>query len=71
MALEMFDKVLLKTGEEAYIVEIYKGGEAYEADIDRLDGWTDTDTIFPDDIEKVLRKSSDVFGKKVKRYENG
>ena len=70
MALEVFDKVLLKTGEEAYIVEVFKKGEAYLADIDKKDGWTDTDYVFPDDIERVLRKSSEVLGKKVKRYNN-
>lgn len=66
MALEMFDKVLLKSGEVAYIVEIFKDGEAYLADIDKHDGWTDTDYVFPDDIEKVLQKSSDLFKKNVK-----
>lgn len=71
MALEMFDKILLKTGEVAYIVEILKDGEAYIADIDKHSGWTETETVLPNEIERVLRKSSDVFGKKVKRYENG
>lgn len=52
--IELFDKVLLKSGETAFIVEIYKGGEAYEADIDKTDGSTETDTIWPEDIAKVL-----------------
>lgn len=30
MRLEMFDKVLLKTGETAFIVEIFDDGAAYE-----------------------------------------
>ena len=51
----MFDKVLLKTGETAYIVEIYEQGVAYEADIDRADGTTETDTIKHADIKKVLK----------------
>ena len=55
MCLEMFDKVLLKTGETAYIVEIYEQGVAYEADIDKADGTTETDTIQCTDIEKVLK----------------
>ena len=54
MEIEMFDKVLLKTGETAYIVEIYEQGVAYEADIDRADGTIETDTIQYTDIEKVL-----------------
>jgi len=52
---EMFDKVLLKTGETAYIVEIYEQGVAYEADIDRADGTIETDTIQHADIEKILK----------------
>ena len=50
----MFDKVLLKTGETAYIVEIYDGGEAYEMDIDKQDGKIITDTVFPEQIERKL-----------------
>lgn len=54
MKLEMYDKVLLKSGETAYIVEIYDGGKAYEMDIDKLDGSIETDTIWPNQIEKKL-----------------
>ena len=55
MKIEMFDKVLLKTGETAYIVEIYEQGVAYEADIDRADSTIETDTIKHADIKKVLK----------------
>lgn len=54
MELKMFDKVLLKTGETAYIVEIYNSGKAYEMDIDKPDGTIITDTVWPDQIEKKL-----------------
>ncbi len=54
MEIKMFDKVLLKTGETAYVVEIYEQGVAYEADIDKADGSVETDTIKHSDIEKVL-----------------
>lgn len=54
MKLEMFDKVLLKTGETAYVVEIYNSGEAYEMDIDQPGGKTLTDTVRPEQIEKKL-----------------
>ena len=50
----MLDKVLLKSGETAYIVEIYEQGVAYEADIDRKDGSIDTETISHNDIEKIV-----------------
>ena len=58
MEIKMFDKVLLKTGETAYIVEIYEQGVAYEADIDKTDGSIETDTIWANDIERVLRRAT-------------
>ena len=53
--LEMFDKVLLKSGETAYIVEIFNDGEAYEMDIHKKDGKIVRETIWPNQIEKKLR----------------
>lgn len=44
MKIEMYDKVKLKTGEIAHIVEIYEQGAAYEADIEKS-GDIETDTI--------------------------
>ena len=52
--IRLFDKVLLNTGEIAYIVEVYEQGVAYEADIDKSDGSTETNTIKHSDIAKVL-----------------
>ncbi len=54
MILQMFDKVQLKTGETAYIVEIYKDGEAYEMDINKPDGRVITDTVQKQQIEKKI-----------------
>lgn len=54
MKLDMYDKVVLKSGETAYVVDIYEGGKAYEMDIDKKDGTTVTDTIWPDQIEKKM-----------------
>ena len=54
MKLEMYDKVLLKTGETAYVVEIYDNGAAYEMDINKVDGCTDTDTVYPEEIERKI-----------------
>lgn len=51
---ELYDKVLLKSGETAYIVEIYNGGEAYEMDINKDNGKIVTDTVWPEQIEKKL-----------------
>lgn len=52
--ISLFDKVKLKTGETAYIVEVYEQGVAYEADIDREDGSVDTETIKQEDIECIM-----------------
>lgn len=55
MTIQELDKVQLKSGETAYIVEIYEQGVAYEADIDKADGKIETDTIKHADIAKVLK----------------
>lgn len=54
MVFEMFDKILLKTGEIAYLVEIFDNGKAFIADINKPDGKIETDFIRPDQIEKKL-----------------
>lgn len=54
--IELYDKVILKSGETAYIVEIYEQGEAYEADIER-DGEIVTDTIRHDEIGKIEKSN--------------
>lgn len=55
MKLDLYDKVRLKSGEIAYIVDIYEQGVAYEADIDTVEGKIKTDTIYQTDIaERVL-----------------
>jgi len=48
--LELYDKVKLKNGKVAHIVEIYEHGVAYEADIDEGDDEYTTDTIKHNDI---------------------
>ena len=58
MDLKIYDKVRLKTGETATIVEIYEIGVAYEADIDRSDGSIDTDTIRQEDILALVTESA-------------
>ena len=49
--LKLFDKILLKTGETAYIVDILPN--SYVCDIDKATG-TDTDFVYPNEIERVL-----------------
>ena len=54
MKIEQYDKVLLKDGDYAYIVEILGGGALFIGDIDREDG-TETDWIKPEDIKEVVK----------------
>ena len=54
MKIEQYDKVLLKDGDTAYIVEIFDGGKMYIADINRKEK-TVTDWVKPEDIKKVIQ----------------
>ena len=54
MKIKQYDRVLLKGGDYASIVEIFDGGKAFIADIDRKYG-TETDWIKPEDIKKVIK----------------
>ena len=54
MKPKMYDKVILKDGRIAYIVEIYGDSGDFEADINMLDGETLTDTINIKDIAKII-----------------
>lgn len=53
MTIRLYDKVKLKNGLCASIVEIYEPGVAYEADIDYEDEIR-TETISADDIDCVI-----------------
>lgn len=59
MEIGMYDRVLLKSGFEASIVEIYGGGACFIADID-TDNGTETESIYPEDIEKVIQRAKDL-----------
>ena len=54
MDVKIYDKVLLKSGQTAHIVEIWNPGVAYEADIDCGRGEYMTNTINHIDIVKVI-----------------
>lgn len=53
MKIKLYDKVKLKDGNIAYIVEILGNNEAYIVDIDIGNDY-DTDTIYPKQIEKIM-----------------
>ena len=59
MEIKMYDKVKLKDGREATIVEIYEQGKAYEADIlvdDKGDyPEYETETIKHEEIEEIIK----------------
>ena len=53
MRIKQYDRVLLKDGDKASIVEIFEDGKLFLADIDR-NGDTDTEELRMDDIEKII-----------------
>lgn len=53
MKIRQYDKVKLKDGHDACIVEVFDDGKAFLADIDKH-GDTYTEEIKVNDIEKVL-----------------
>lgn len=59
MKIKMYDKVELKNGKQATVVDIYKQGEAYEVDIliDDTGEYPEyeTDTIKHEDIKKIIK----------------
>ena len=52
--IKQYQKVRLKDGKDAIIVEILGNGEAYIADIEISEGDYETDTIYPKDIKSVF-----------------
>lgn len=54
MDVKEFDKVLLKTGETAYIADVIKAGVAYVADVDKADGEVEIKIIEQAEIERVV-----------------
>lgn len=53
MKIKQYDRVLLKDGHEANIVEIFDDGQFFLADIDK-DGDTYTEEISLEKIKKVF-----------------
>lgn len=53
MRINQYDRVVLKSGEKASIVEVFEEDKLFLADIDR-NGDTDTEDLSIDDIEKVI-----------------
>ena len=54
MKLELYQKVRLRSGKTAHIVEIFNDGEAYMADIKLADGEYIQETVYPNDIASVI-----------------
>lgn len=56
MEIRQYDRVLLKNGFEASIVEIFGEGACFLADVD-TDSGIEVKDIYPDDIEKVIKRA--------------
>lgn len=54
MKIEEFDKIRLKDGRTASIVEVLEEGVAYLADVDLPGPEWDTITVWQKDIESVI-----------------
>lgn len=54
MKIRQYDRVLLKNGNEASIVEIFEEDRLFLADIDR-DGDTYTEDLKIEEIKKILK----------------
>ena len=59
VTIKEYDKVKLKTGEFARIVEVYEAGVAYEAEIFRPNGEFSItlDSLKYDEIESVFKET--------------
>ena len=53
MKIKQYDRVMLKSGHKASIVEVFEVDKLFLADIDR-NGDTDTDEVTIEEIEKIL-----------------
>lgn len=53
MKIRLYDRIKLKSGHTASVVEIFDDGKAFLADVDR-DGDTYTEEITIDEIETVM-----------------
>lgn len=54
MKLQMFQRVRLKNGKTAHIIEIFNNGEAYMVDIGLGDGEFEQKTVYPKDIKNIV-----------------
>jgi hypothetical protein len=52
--ISLYQRVKLKNGKNAAIVEILGNGEAFIADIEISEGDYETETIYPKDIKSVF-----------------
>lgn len=55
MKIEEFDRVRLRSGWTAYVVEILGDGAAYLVDVDYEEG-IETEFVYPEDIAEVLER---------------
>ncbi|MCL2421050.1 MAG: hypothetical protein FWD03_04265 [Defluviitaleaceae bacterium] len=61
MKLEMYQRVRLKNGKTAHIIEIFNSGEAYMVDINIGGGEYSQETVYPNDIKSVVVEVEEQF----------
>lgn len=54
MVVKEFDRVILKTGETAYIADVIVPAKAYIVDIDKSDGTIETIVAEQEDVERMF-----------------
>ena len=54
MVVKEFDRVILKTGETAYIADVIIPAKAYVVDVDKFDGTIEMMVAKQEDIEQVF-----------------
>jgi len=59
--IKQFQKIRLKTGEEAVIIEILEQDKFFLADIEKSDGEYETDEIRYEDIKSIFIETEQVL----------
>lgn len=59
--IKQYQRVKLKTGKDAVIVEILGNGEVYIADIEISEGDYETSTVYPKDIKSLYVEVEEPF----------
>ncbi|MCL2501074.1 MAG: hypothetical protein FWE90_12185 [Defluviitaleaceae bacterium] len=59
--IKLYQRIKLKSGKNAVIVEILGKGEAYIADIEISEGDYETETVYPKDIKSIYTEVEEPY----------